>query len=157
MNGQTLSVNSNSSVSNEYANVYNYAVKLLSARSHTVFELQRKLVRKNYPQALVKDVIDDLKKKKYLDDAEFASVFANNLSKYKSFGYHLAKAKLKARGLDSQTVDQALELFFTIDRELQIAAKLVQKKDKGDKMKTAAMLQRKGFRSEVISKIVFGG
>jgi regulatory protein len=138
----------------EYSDVYNQAVKYLGMRSHTVFELRTKLGRKKLPRELVEKVLGDLQEQKYLNDEDFARVFTQNLVKYKTFGYYGILAKLKQRGVANDTAVAILEEELGLEAEKKIARKAIGKSPKDSAMKVAQMLQRKGFRSQVISQCV---
>ena len=135
---------------------YNQALKYLSLRAHTVFELRQKLLKKKFSKPEIQEVLDELMKMKYLNDEDFASVFVHNLVKYKSFGYYGIKAKLMQRGIANDISEKVLGEELSLEQERKIADKAVSKSSKTDAMKLAQMLQRKGFRSQVISEVVKG-
>ena len=55
---------------------FDYAMKYLQMRLHSTAELRRKLVRREYGEAVVDGVIADLLRMGYLDDARFAKTKA---------------------------------------------------------------------------------
>ncbi len=131
---------------------YDQAIKYISMRSHTAFELKTKLGRKKYQQNEIAEAILTLTQRKYIDDYAFAQLFAQNLIKYKTFGYYGIKNKLRMRGIDDETAKNVLEEELSTEQELKIAEKAINKSGKKEYEKLAMMLQRKGFRSEAISK-----
>jgi regulatory protein len=140
--------------SESYCKAYDQAIKYLSMRSHTAFELQTKLGRKKFDKDVVAQVLADLVKAKYINDEEFAQVFAQNLIKYKTFGFYGIKMKLKQRGISDAIAEKVLAEELDLEVEKKIAQKAIGKSLKKDNMKLMMMLKRKGFRGQVISVVV---
>ena len=136
--------------------VYEKAIKLLSIRMHTTGELHQKLKQRGFSDLDIRPVLLELEQHRFLDDQRFAEIFVDNLKRYKDFGFFGIKVKLLARKIPSDMAEQALQEFFTIDDELAVAARLLKKNKKlansRDWKKSAAALQRRGFRSDVIGK-----
>jgi regulatory protein len=139
--------------SEAHTKVYNQAIKYLSMRSHTAFELENKLKRKNFDANDIKKVIEELVDAKYINDSDFAHTFVENLVKYKTFGYYGIKMKLRQRGISDQITEQVLDEILDLETEKKIAQKAIGKSFKKEKEKLMMMLKRKGFRNEVISSI----
>jgi regulatory protein len=133
---------------------YDQAVKYLSIRIHTVFELRNKLKRKGFPAEKVEEALERLQAQKYLNDEDFARTFIQNLIKYKTFGYFGIKNKLRQRGIDDKVSGAILDEELDLGAEKKIAQKALGKSFNKDKMKLAQMLQRKGFKGQVISDLV---
>lgn len=142
------------SIPEGYDKVYNQAIKYLGVRSHTVFEIHTKLTRKKFDKKLIEEVISDLQQRKYLNDRDFAQVFAQNLVKYKTFGYYGIKNKLKQRGVEDSVAEDVLSEELDAAQETKLAHKAVGKSLKKDKIKLMQMLQRKGFRMQAINSVV---
>ncbi len=136
--------------------VYEKAIKLLSIRMHTTGELHQKLKTRGFSDSDIRPVLMEMEEHRFLDDQRFAEIFVDNLKRYKDFGYFGIKAKLLARKIPSDMADLALQEFFTIDDELAVAHRFLQKNKKlaseRDWKKSAVSLQRRGFRSDVIGK-----
>ncbi|HYC79747.1 MAG TPA: regulatory protein RecX [Candidatus Binatia bacterium] len=133
--------------SETYTKAYNQAIKYLSMRSHTVFELRNKLLRKNFEKNIIAQVLKDLVETKYLNDRDFAHTFVQNLIKYKTFGYYGIKMKLRQRGISDEIAEDVLGEELDHETEKKIAEKAISKSGKKDKEKLMMMLKRKGFRS----------
>jgi regulatory protein len=101
---------------------------------------------------LIEQVIANLLEQKYLNDSDFARMFAQNLVKYKTFGYYGIMAKLKQRGIANNLAQEVLDEELDLETEKKIAQKAIGKSSKKEPMKLAQMLQSKGFRSQVISQ-----
>jgi regulatory protein len=84
------------------------AFRLLGRRQHSSSELRRKLWNKDYEQKLIDEVIGDLSKNGYIDDAEFIRVFVAEKSKTKNWSRRRIKSELIKRGLDSKLIDKIL-------------------------------------------------
>jgi regulatory protein len=138
----------------EYSDVYNQAIKYLGLRAHTVFELRTKLLRKKFPPEMIDQAIKQLMEQKYMSDEDFARVFVQNLVKYKTFGYYGIVSKLKQRGVSANLITQILDEELPIDEEKKIASRALGKSSKKEKVKLAQMLQRKGFRSQIIGSLI---
>lgn len=138
----------------EYVKAYDQAIKYLGLRAHTEFELRAKLARKKFGRAAVDAVVAELKSKKYLDDEAFARTFVQNLAKYKTFGYYGIRLKLQQRGVDRKLADAILADEVGAEAEEAIARRALAKSAGKPAAKRAAMLARKGFRSQAISRLV---
>jgi len=137
--------------------IYDQAVKYLSVRLHTTGELYRKLKQKGYQDALIRPVLRRLEELKFLDDQRFAEIFTDNLKHYKDFGYYGVKTKLLARQIPSDMAEAALRDFYPPADEFAVARRLVAKlkrQGRKDREKLTRSLAGKGFRSEVIYKIL---
>jgi regulatory protein len=58
--------------------IKNSAFRYLSNRSHSTFELKRKLKKKKFDFDIIDRVVSELLEKKYLDDFHFAENFVRN-------------------------------------------------------------------------------
>jgi len=147
---------------------YAYAVYLLSLKLRTEGEIKAKLKIKYQNEKIIEEVIEELKGLKYLDDERYAQVFLENLKKYKNFGYFGIKKKFIEKRLPSQLIEKTLSEGLSEEEELVIAKRLVKKyvvkphneitasSDLyGARQKLAKKLASKGFRTGVISKVVF--
>lgn len=129
-----------------------YALFLLSLRAQSVKLIAEKLKRKGYEDSDIDSAIQRLSELGYLNDAQFAQIFFDNLVKYKSFGYFGIKKKLAQKKIESKIIDKLLKQL-TLKEESEIARRLLDKaKNKTYEQKVRA-LQSKGFRSDVIFKL----
>ena len=90
----------------------------------------------------------------------FAEVFLDNLKKYKSWGFYGIKKKFMEKKLPADVIEHVLSEGLTEEEELETAKKFFRKekiviKNQQDKQKAARKLAAKGFRSSIVSKIVF--
>ena len=174
--------NQNETQSNK---AYEYAMFLLNIRLRTEGELREKLRIKNYELGIITEVINQLTEQHYIDDQRFAEVYLENLKKYKSWGYFGVKKKLMEKKLPTNIIDKVLLEGMSEEDELEIAKRFLKKLEVGIKprkagsapggnyeekpqneittssdsygarQKLAKKLASKGFRTSVISKLVF--
>ena len=137
--------------------IYDKAVALLNVRMHTTGELFQKLTTRGFKPAEIGEVLRKLEELGFLDDQKFAEIFVDNLKRYKDFGYYGIKANLLARKIPSDMAEGALSEFFTLEDEEIVARRLIGKLKRQGRdtfEKLAASLQGKGFRGEVIRKVL---
>lgn len=83
------------------------AYRLLSRRGHACTELKRKLDRRDFPKALIDEVVDECVQAGYVDDERFAREQAAILVR-KCWGPLQIRNKLRARGVCDVVIDDAL-------------------------------------------------
>jgi regulatory protein len=138
-----------------FQRVFDKAISLLKLRQHATGELKRKLQIRGFDSEIIEEVITELTSQRLLNDEEFAQIFLDNLIKYKAYGYYVILGKLKQRGVKEDLAKSLVAQSLSIETETKIARKVVEKSAGLDKEKLAQKLSRKGFRSEVIRKLVF--
>jgi regulatory protein len=167
-----------------FEKAYEYAIFLLSLRLRTSLEMQTKLVEKGFNESVVNKLVDDLIEKHYLDDQKFAEVFLDNLMKYKNFGFYGIKKKMMEKKVPMDLIESILNEYLTVEEELKIAKRFLKKEgfqikkipsdesvmayssygeENGrersrpfpTKQKMANKLKARGFRGDVIAKLVF--
>jgi regulatory protein len=137
------------------SSIYDKAIKLLKIRPHHSSELTKKLLLRGFSSEDVSDVIRNLTQEGLLDNAQYAQMYLDELLRNKSFGFYMLKVKLMQRGIENSEAESLLKQNLSIEDEKEIAKRVAEKEKDLDKRKLAQKLQRKGFRSEVISQIVF--
>lgn len=139
--------------------IYEKAVKFLAVRMHTTGELHRKLKARGFRDAEILPVLRQLEEQRFLDDERFAQIFVDNFKRYRDFGYFGVKAKLHARQIPSEMAQNALDQFLTLEDEKKIAERLLKKLKRQGRSgyeKLARSLQSRGFRGEVIGRLLSG-
>jgi regulatory protein len=137
--------------------VYDKAIRLLNIRLHTTGELFQKLKLRGFKPADIRPVIAQLEAQKFLDDQRFAEIFVDNLKRYKDFGFYGIKVKLLKRQIPAEIIERALQEYFTKEDEEAVARRLVSKlkaRGRQEWKKLAQALQSRGFRSDIIRKIL---
>lgn len=87
---------------------YNNAVDLLSRRDHSVKELTDKLILKGHGE-YAHYAAEKLVSYGYLDDRRFASLFANELIRLKSYGKRRIEQELFRKGIDRDIIKETLD------------------------------------------------
>jgi regulatory protein len=148
---------------------------LLSLHLRTEGEVRQKLEGRGYTSDTVKTVIIRLMDQKYLDDQRYAEVFLENLKQYKSFGFYGIKKKFIEKKLPSSIIEKVLADGLTVEEEIKIAKRFLKKVgivaksetnlephysnfnevENQVKQKIAQKLKTKGFRGEVVARLVF--
>jgi SOS response regulatory protein OraA/RecX len=157
---------------------YEYAVFLLSLQLRTVGEVREKMEGRGYTSAVIENVLEQLHDQKYLDDERYAEVFLNNLKQYKNLGYYGIKKKFMLKKLSAEVIEKTLQDGLSKEEELKIARRMLKKEgvavkssaDDGSsdvtyntydeekskqKQKIVVKLKSRGFRGEVIAKLMF--
>lgn len=141
-------------------------IELISRRPRSEFEacdyIKRKFkegkydLAENYWEPVIENVIDSLKKVGYLDDKVFSRWYIDNRKAFKPRGKMMLSGELRQKGVEKSIVDEVLG--YSDDEEIEMAKRLLEKKLRvsanPDKQKLIAFLQRKGFKWDVIKKVI---
>jgi regulatory protein len=141
---------------------FDKAMQYLQMRLHSRAELGKKLMRREYGQAVVDGVLDDLVRLGYLNDEQFARTKALSASEHKHHGRRRAKIELLKSGIKGDVAEHALDDVFSQTDNLANAKLLAQKQAprlrKLDptvaRRRLVGMLQRRGFDYETIKPVV---
>jgi len=157
---------------------YDYAVFLLSLKLRTVGEVLKKMQGRGYTEEVIEKTLFKLKEQKYLNDENYAEIFLENLKMYKNFGFYGIKKKFMERNLPTVLIEKVLAEGLSIAEEIKIAQRLLKKEgfttkavlqdeevtyttytdrdseENKEKAKLRNRLKSRGFRGEVISKLL---
>lgn len=148
---------------NSFLKARDSALRILSRRRHSSFELKTKLLRKNYSKEIIDAVIQNLNEHGYLNDEEFATAFISERIKHRKNGTNKLKAELFKKGID---VKIATRVLLNVDNEeLKINALSVAKKKlifiknkEADTRKISsklfAFLLSKGYETDLVRSIL---
>ncbi len=89
--------------------IRNHALRLLSSRSYSRYQLEKKLVR-HHPDREVKTLLDELIEKRLLDDDSLARERALMLRSRRGWGTQRIEGDLRRLGFDAKIVARATEL-----------------------------------------------
>ena len=155
---------------------YEYAVFLLSLKLRTIGEVLKKMQERGYSEKIIEQTIEQLKNQRYLDDDRYAEIFLENLKAYKNLGYYGIKKKFMEKKLPAQLIESVLRDGYSVADETLVAKRFLKKEgfevkvksDDGEiqyntfneesskeKQKIANRLKSRGFRGEVVAKLVF--
>jgi regulatory protein len=141
---------------------FDAAMKLLQRRMHSRVELQRKLMRKEYGDAIVNAVLDDLARLGYVDDERFARTKALSAAQHKQHGRRRAFMELIKSGVKGTVAGRAVEDVYDATDTLAIARQLAQKRAPSlrkldplvARRRLVGMLQRRGFNYDDIRPVI---
>jgi len=134
------------------------AVRLLSRREHSAFEIRDKLQKRDFEESEIAQAIAELKQGGWLSDERFAEAYIR-MRQLKGFGPIRIAMELNERGVDECIVDEYLHA----DDEAwqQTLVQQYQKKyrnkaivDYSDKAKRIRFLQYRGFPLDQIYRVV---
>jgi regulatory protein len=142
------------------AELYEYALKSLMRRAHSVYEMRRALERRADDKAAVQRILGRLKEHQYLDDARYAMQFVRLHSENRRQGRHRIARELRARGVPDRHIEAALdEVLRTVDAGAQVRKRIERKlrnlRGPLDQRKMASLygtLLRAGFDSDIIRR-----
>ncbi|KUG26216.1 regulatory protein recx [hydrocarbon metagenome] len=147
----------------EKFNLKNSALRLISRRPHSSFELRVKLQKKNFNKDGISEIIKDFLAKGYLSDNDFAERFIDEGIKKKK-GLMKIKAELFSKGVSREIVDSVLLKFDDVPLLSSNAKLLALKKinslnhkelaPQQIKQKLYSYLGGKGYSSEIIREVI---
>lgn len=140
------------------------AFRLLGRRHHSSFELKVKLKQKGYNENFINEIINDLKLNGYLNDYQFALVYAEENIKNKYWGKKKVEAELFKRGIKRNIIAQVVEEKFPSSDDLSNAVELGKKKlnslltrkieNQKIRTKLYSFLLSKGYDYEICKKVI---
>jgi regulatory protein len=141
---------------------FDQAMKFLQRRLHSRSELQKKLARREYGDAIVATVLDDLARLGYVDDERFAKTKALSAAQHKQHGRRRAFLELMKSGVKNTVAARAVEDVYEATDSLALARKLAQKRAPSlrkldplvARRRLVGMLQRRGFTYDDIRPVV---
>jgi regulatory protein len=133
---------------------------------------------RGYTEQVIERVLGQLKDQRYINDERYAEIFLENLKAYRSFGFFGIKKKMMEKKLPQALIDSTLAAGLSVAEEMKIAQRLLKKEgytgktsaenseevtyrtyeensENKAKQKMANKLKTRGFRSEVISRLMF--
>ena len=146
--------------------VLDTALRYIQLRLHSRAELRKKLARKEFGDAIIDQILDDLARLGYLDDARFAKTKALSAAQHKHHGRRRAYVELIKSGVKADVANAALDDVYaeggaggdSIAAARLLAEKQAPRLRKLDPMtarrRLAGMLQRRGFDYETIKPVI---
>jgi regulatory protein len=141
---------------------FDHATKLLSQRLHSRSELHKKLMRREYGQRVIEDVLNDLERLGYIDDKRFATAKALSAAQHKHHGKRRAAVELIKAGVKGETARRALEDVYDAHDSMAVARQLAAKKAPSlrkldpvvARRRLVGMLLRRGFTYDDIRPVI---
>ena len=129
------------------------AVNLLSFRPRSIKEVSNRLIHKGWNKDLADRVTGELVDKGYLNDEEFAAIFARDRAKNKCLGPVALKSELIKTGVAQKIIEQTIEAVYSKYPADELIQRLMKKRGidldvplvKKEKQRFINLLKRKGF------------
>jgi regulatory protein len=138
------------------------ALRYVQTRLHSRAELQRKLRRAQFGEALVEQVLKELTKLGYVDDERFARARVTLAAERKHHGRRRAMMDLLQRGVSQKVAAETLAKTYSASTELITAKNLAEKHAARltrldpvvARRRLAGLLSRRGFSYELVADVV---
>ena len=138
------------------------AVNLLSFRPRSIKEVSNRLIHKGWNKDLADRVTGELVDKGYLNDEEFAAIFARDKAKNKCLGPVALKSELIKTGVAQKIIEQTIEAVYSKYPADELIQRLMKKRGidldvplvKKEKQRFINLLKRKGFTWEQMESVV---
>ena len=136
--------------------------RYLSHRDRSTRETAEYLKKKGCDEIVVQETLRYFKEASYLNDRRFAEHWARTRAENRQFGKFRLRHELLGKGLSAEIIDETLDTLFETVREIDLARAVVAKKlpamqdidPNKRKSRLAGLLQRKGFPSDIIYKVL---
>lgn len=132
------------------------AAALLAYRPRSVREMRDRLTEDGYPAAIVSEVVDRFVQMGYLDDAQYAEMYAR--SKMASgWGYRKIREGLGRKGVDEHVIERIGEEYFDDEGERERAREMIGRFDLTDPRDRDRALRRlvsKGFAPDIAFSVI---
>ena len=136
------------------------AMRIISIRPHSAFELKRKLLAKGADRATVDRVVDRLAGVDLINDGRFARDYVEFAFLRKSWGMRKVRAGLMERGIDRAVIEEVLGTPDAAEMERDGARRFVDKQVRGGDLsgehirKISSKLVARGFGWDVVSRVI---
>ena len=138
------------------------ALRLLGYRQRSIGELTDRLIKKGWNRDSVQSVINELIEKEYLNDLDFARMFAREKVKQKLIGPPALRSELFKVRIEKEIQDQIVEEIYNEFPTIEIIRSLLSRKriktfeslDEKQKKRIINMLRRNGFSWDDIQTVV---
>jgi len=136
------------------------AMNKLSYRHRSVAEIERELRKNRIPDEVIKEVIEYLTSRGYLNDAEFARAMVQTYTHRKvPFGRRAIRSKMIEKGIDRELIESTLNEIEDEDGLARKAAdagikRYVRYDGKEKREKLAQFLYRKGYSWDTIKEVL---
>ena len=140
---------------------YDRAVRFLSYRPRSVWEVIRNLIRAGVDESLIEAVIERLTHQGYLNDAEFARFWVGDRQRFRPKGARALRQELRQKGVSDAVIDETLvdldpmasALAAGRPRALRLAS-LAEADPFTFRRKLSGFLLRRGFDYGIVREVV---
>lgn len=145
-----------------YAKAKHLSLYYISSRMKTKKEVQNYLLKKEFNEKIIEDVITFLEKHEFVNDERFAKLWVESRINSKKNGLLKIKQELYQKGINNEIISYSIESFKNDDIQIENAIDLAKKKiksyEKDDflskKRKLYSFLCRKGYSSNIALKAI---
>lgn len=146
---------------NQECDVYHIAVKSLNNRYKTVKELEKFLIKKEYPQPLVEKTKLILIKQGYLNDEKFTKSYINTQIMTTTKGPYRISNELITKGIQQEIINREI-LIYDEEKQRDKIEKISKKMLKSNKSRGGFVLKNKistylinqGYQKELINTVL---
>jgi regulatory protein len=146
----------------ELTRARNTAYRYLTYRPRSQAEIVQKLHDREFNDAIIEAVIEDLARFGYVNDRQFADQWASSRIRLRGFGRRRVEQELKNKGIDRDIIKEVLGKLFIDGIEIETAKLVAGKKRaamksldrKTRRRRLAGFLERKGFSFETILMVL---
>ena len=140
----------------------NTAVRILTNRDHSKYELKQKLQQRGFGSKAIKTVISECERLNYINDKRTAHVYISQL-KRKCFGKRYIRMALRKKRLSGAAIEKILSENYPAVDEYAHAGRLLEKRMKTfvretDPKKRSDKIYRflysRGFKTEIIADLM---
>lgn len=136
------------------------ALRIISIRPHSAFELRRKLIMKGADRVTVDRVVERLVGVDLINDDRFAHDYIEFAFLRKSWGKRKVRAGLMERGIDREIIGELLSSPDAARMEHEGARRFVEKETRGGEVsdehlkKVMLKLAARGFGWDMVSQVI---
>ena len=132
---------------------YENALRYLSYRPRSEYEMQRYLQRRGADDGTTKEVIDRLRRARLVNDVEFARFWLENREAYRPRGRWALRAELRQKGVANEIIDLVLRDLDEETSAMKAAERRAQRLARLDEQtfrrRLLGFLRRRGFDYEI--------
>lgn len=145
----------------EMIGAYQTAVKFLTHQLRSEQEVRQRLLKENYSDQMIHEVVLKLHQQGFLDDDIYADAYVQTTKTVRKKGVHALKKELKQKGIEELVAEKAVASY-SFEEQRENAADLMQKYIKRQSHTSVKMLQQKsyhfllqkGYPSSVINTVI---
>ena len=137
---------------------YRRALRLISFRPRSEFELRHNFEQKHVPVEVQDNVLDRLRELELVDDCAFARTWVENRLTFRPRSSRILRVELRKKGVAREAIDAALEGYDDERAAYQAAQKAARRWSSSNwdefRHRVGAYLTRRGFVYSLISPVV---
>lgn len=92
----------------QFNKAYNKALRLLSIKQRSEYDIRAKLKTQSYNQSIIDEVVIKLKELNYVNDNEFARLWVEDKQRFKPMGSKRLAKELSCMGVDKEIINKTI-------------------------------------------------